>query len=228
MIGNGIEVTLPPSPRLERLRQQLEEARRERDEAARAWGKFDVQRQRADSAAQRRELQSASDEAYAKQGAAERRINDLTAELAAREYEVAGLVHGRGLLSDELERGGNAPVGDFTIMSMGQQPQRAREVVEDELLATTYRLALFTDSEEIMEQAVALDQRIKDSRPYITLQQNYILRRSDNRILSEQQFNAEALSEADKRGINKYPKGSRIERSEAAKVGLLEMEEAQA
>ncbi len=117
MIGNGVQVKLPPSPRLERLRQQLEEVRRERDAAASAWGKFDVQRQRADSAAQRQALQAASDEAYAKQGAAERRINDLASELAAREHEIAHLVYERDQLSDELERSSanSVPVADFTI-----------------------------------------------------------------------------------------------------------------
>jgi hypothetical protein len=226
MNGNGIQVSLPPSPRLEKLRRQMAATKRERDEAATDWGRLDIQRRQADSAAQRQALQTAADTAYAGQQAAERCFSDLSNELAAREHDVAHLVYERDQLADELERSpvSDAPVASFTIRNAGQPEARQREIVEDELLRVTHKLALFTDSEEIMKQAVGLDQRIKDSRPYITLTRNYVVRRSDNRILSEQQFNEEAVTEADKKGINAYPRGTKIERSAAAALGLIEME----
>ena len=113
---------------------------------------------------------------------------------------------------------------DMVINSVGEAPRRSKEAVEGELLQVTKMLAAFSDDPELLREYQELENRIADSKDYITLKNSYV-RLGSGEIVTEQEFQERAKqlgSDVACRGAttSPYRKGARVDREEAARLGI--------
>ncbi len=237
----GEEISIPDYPFLQNFTQKQNELKRAIAKAETRDREIQIEAQRGDRlaaesgdlaalsnvSAERARLKREIDQIYAEQKGLEHQLDQSRDEMRQWLENFGGWIYQRRELIREL---GKAPaVGDppdtMRTHSVGESPRvRSRAEVLEELLEVVAKLARFSGDPKLATEWAAMKKQIADSLPYVSLTTDYV-RLGTGKIISEAEFNQLAVEGGSDslKGTTSSPyrKGARVDRAEAAQLGLV-------
>ncbi len=229
--SSGIQVNVPMYPKLKTLAEEADGLRKTVRDLETRMSAIDLERQRGDMATlpftERREWEGRRAKLKAEYESAEIAFAAGKTQLERAEHDyrewignfATWLYKIKGLQREFV----NAPEGGQATMIMGgEAPLRAKEEIENDLLATLQNLANFSGDASVAAEARELEKQIADSKPYVTLTQNYV-RLGNGEVVSEAEFQARAVEFGDSVSKNaraEFNRGLRVPREKARELNL--------
>lgn len=176
------------------------------------------------AAAKRAEIAQQIEQAERAKKSSEIRIKQLGGERNEWLHFFADLIVKKQRLVRELAE---ALPDDQTPPSMvlNGTVKRTRDAVSTELLEVAARLANFSGDPGLVREALEMKKQIAAQRPYVVLENNYVLL-NDGRVVSNKEFQRLACEHGSSHPMFRYARsggyvrGARIDRAEAARLGI--------